>query len=124
MAAERELKRELRALATDSLRASKLHITADIYAKPVDKRKNGNPKWTRTGQLRRGERLVVDTNTWTAQLVNDMNYAEPRHEANKPGRRQINPARTAHWRDEALAEIAPTVGERVRQALQRALREA
>lgn len=126
-AVTREVERATNRLGIEALSVSKRLMTQEIYSKPVDRRKNGKPKWVRTGNLRRSERLelrgaAAAGGVVVAAIVNDAAYAEPRHEANKPGRRQINPARTAHWRDDMLQQLAPRRIEIERELMDRILR--
>ncbi len=69
-----------------------------IYSKPEDVGPSGRKLWVRTGELMAGEHAVLKGDTEVI-LTNAVSYAEPRHEAGKPGRRAINPARFAPWRD-------------------------
>lgn len=120
-AVERELQQAVRQLGVEALAASRKFMTADIYAKPVPKRpRSGKPQWTRTGQLRRAERLQVDTSGYQVTLVNDMAYAEPRHEAGKPGRR--NTRYPAHWRDQTIAALKDRPAALCEAAIERALK--
>jgi hypothetical protein len=119
-AVEPLLQEAARRLAVEALATSRQLLTSEIYDKPVDRRANGKPKWTRTGQLRRAERVEVRPGP-SVVLVNDQAYAEPRHEANKPGRRVINVNRTAHWRDDTLTKLRGRPAELYRAAILRAL---
>jgi len=83
---------------------SKRAMQTLIYSKPEDIGRSGRRLWVRTGALMAGEKARVKA-PGVVTLTNNVSYAEPRHEANKPGRRQINPARTAHWRE----VIGPTI---------------
>lgn len=103
-AVEPEFRKTTNGLAVSALKFCRERLTADIYALPVPKRpRSGKPMWRRTGNLRRSERAEVK-DAYTAAIVNDAVYAEPRHEAGKPGRR---PTRyPAHWRDELREAFA------------------
>ncbi len=79
------------------------HMDRDIYAKPVDRSSTGRPLWHRTRDLRAAERPEYAPDGAGVKLVNAMTYAEPRHEAGKPGRRLTK--RPAHWRDEMREEL-------------------
>jgi hypothetical protein len=83
--------------------------------------RRGDRKWVRTGHLRRSERVEI-LNVYSCALVNDAVYAEPRHEAGKPGRRNINPARESHWRDDVVEDLRSAVLELRRQAILKVLR--
>lgn len=98
-----EVRRTVRQLGERVLAAGLRHMEADIYAKPVDRSGTGRPKWQRTGDLKRAERLEWAPDGAGFTLTNALDYAEPRHEAGKPGRRKTT--RPAHWREEALAEL-------------------
>jgi hypothetical protein len=95
-----EVRRTIRGLAELHLATSLKQMEAGIYSKPEDVSGTGRKKWVRTGRLRAGERVLFSEDGAGFTLTNVADYAEPRHEANKPGRRRINPARTSHWRDE------------------------
>jgi hypothetical protein len=69
-----------------------------IYSKPEDESTTGRKLWVRTGQLLNNEKSLLKGDGEIV-LTNATDYAEPRHEAGKPGRRAINPARFAPWRD-------------------------
>ena len=102
-----EVERATRELGLLALGESRRLMTAEIYSKPVDKRKDGKAKWTRTGALRRAERLQ-SRGFGKVSLVNDMVYARRRHEANKPGYPyHVAAGRTAHWRDDMRQRIEP-----------------
>jgi hypothetical protein len=114
------IERVNRELANEALDVSQRLMKREIYSKPEDRRANGQPKWRRTGQLAARERTEI--RGLTVYLVNETPYAEARHEANKPGRRQINPQRTAHWRDDALRDLRPRILAARRAAVLAALR--
>src|SRR5215831_17899091 len=91
------MRNELRRIGLAALDRSRQIMSQEIYSKPEDRSSTGRPKWVRTGALYRGEVLEeIDPVLSVFAIDNAVSYAEPRHEANKPGRRQINPARTAH----------------------------
>jgi hypothetical protein len=100
-AVPREFRKTMNGVKISLLKYEKELMTTEIYGIPEDKRKNGKPKWRRTGHLRRSERGEV-TDPYTVRLVNDAAYGLPRHEAGKPGHRKINPLRVSHWRDKAI----------------------
>lgn len=89
-------------LAAQVEKLAKLAMTQLIYSKPEDVSATGRKLWTRTGRLIGAEKAAVSGNNEIV-LSNGVDYAEPRHEAGKPGRRPINPARFAPWR-EAIRE--------------------
>ena len=99
-------------------------INRGIYSKPEDVSPTGRKLWVRTGMLKAGEfvRLEDTFETTAVVITNFVPYAEPRHEANKPGRRQINPARTSHWRDETVAKMRPVMLALIRDAERRIVR--
>jgi hypothetical protein len=112
------MRREFEAIGNLAHTVATQLITREIYAKPEDVTPAGKPKWRRTNLLAHSEQppvFTIDSGRLTCTLVNTAVYAEPRHEANKPGRRRINPARTAHWRDDMLAILATEVPERLRR---------
>jgi hypothetical protein len=84
---------------------SKRKMKELIYDNPIPVGKSGKPKWKRTRMLYRGEKVEVkrEHGEINITLVNDVTYAEPRHEAGKPGRRHTN--FPAHWRDDAREEF-------------------
>ena len=95
-------------------------INRGIYDKPEDTSPTGRKLWVRTNRLKNHEFVLLremGDDRFELVIRNDMPYAEPRHEANKPGRRRINPYRTAHWRDDALANLQPWLDRRLRDAL-------
>ena len=117
----RELGGAARGIAVSALRLSKELLTTQVYALPEDRTSKGKKKWRRTGHLRRGEKFEVRSNIEVA-IVNTANYAEPRHEAGKPGRRGINPLRKSHWRDDMADVMRPIAVEIWHEALQDALK--
>jgi hypothetical protein len=97
-----------------------------IYSKPEDVSSTGRKKWVRTGRLRNAETVTLTrgpgADVFSLTLKNPVSYAEPRHEAGKPGRRKTN--RPAHWQDETrkacqsrLKEYAAAIPVRVKQAI-------
>jgi len=118
--------REFRAIGELAHTVANQLITREIYSKPEDTWPSGKPKWRRTNFLAVSEQPPVFTEeggNLTCTLVNTAVYAEPRHEANRPGRRRINPARTAHWRDDMLDILAAEIPERLRRTQTAILRE-
>ncbi len=112
-----EFRKTMQGVGIAALARSKQLMTEQIYAIPEDlsrsgearqKRlkaqgkkftaRKGDKKWTRTGNLRRSEKFEVRS-PYEVAIVNYAAYAEPRHEAGKPGRRNINPLRESHWQD-------------------------
>src|SRR5436190_24346529 len=75
-----EVRRTVRGLREQMLASSLKHMQADIYDKPVDVSSTGRPKWKRTENLKRAEKLEFDGDGAGCRLVNEMPYAEPRHE--------------------------------------------
>ncbi len=104
------MRNELRRFGQKAVQLSRIKMRNEIYSKPPDFSKSGRPKWIQTGNLLLSEELVEESSDSFA-LVNTASYAEPRHEANKPGRRQINPARTAHWQDDTMAQLKDEMPE-------------
>lgn len=111
-----------RGIAISARRLSVEFMTQGIYALDVDRTASGKKKWRRTGHLRRSEQYEVRSPVEIA-IVNRANYAEPRHEAGKPGRRRINPARETHWRDEMAAIMRPIAVEQWRETVHDVLGE-
>lgn len=99
-----EMRRAVQQLGRRALAISLKHMNADIYAKPVDATASGKPKWRRTGQLKGHERVVPSVDGLGFALVNDMEYAEARHEMGKAGSKRKT-TRPAHWRDEMREEL-------------------
>ena len=91
-----------------------------IYSKPEDVNPvTGRKLWERTGRLKAEEFASLEdhgNDSVRVVLVNHMPYAEPRHEANKPGRRRINPYRTAHWRDATVQKLRPVMARMLQDA--------
>jgi hypothetical protein len=106
------MRNELRLISLAALQRSKNLMNEEIYAKPEDRSSTGRPLWVRTGDLYAGETMEEESHDSFA-IENAVAYAEPRHEANKPGRRRINPYRTAHWRDDMITEIETVMPERL-----------
>ncbi len=96
---ETEFKATMRGVAVSALKFTKEKLTTEVYAIPEDRTKAGKKKWRRTGHLRRSEKFEV-RGPYAVAIVNTASYAVPRHEAGKPGHRNINPARISHWRDD------------------------
>lgn len=119
---DREFMASSRGLATSMVRFDKEKMTEEIYSLPEDRTAKGKKKWRRTGALRRAERFEVP-DPYTILIINDMNYAEPRHEAGKPSRRGINPLRESHWRDELVETFRPIVLDVRRETLLAILRQ-
>lgn len=102
--ASKEFAATTKGVAVSALARSKHFLTEQIYAIPEDVRKNGKKAWRRTGHLRRSEKFEI-RDPYTVAIVNTAAYALPRHEAGKPGHRNINPLRISHWRDDLQAEF-------------------
>jgi len=94
--------------------------TPFIPGTPKRGSKGAQKAWKRTGALRRGERVEVP-NSYRVDVVNDVVYAEPRHEAGKPGRRRTR--FPAHWRDEWKQEFRPRVQMAYREAVLRIMKQ-
>lgn len=124
-ALEREFGATIRGVAVSALAFTKKLMTEQIYAIPEDRTRKGEArfqtalgsgkrfqarkgdrKWVRTGHLRRSEKFEI-RGPYQVDIVNTAAYAEPRHEAGKPGRRKINPLRASHWRDELVETFGP-----------------
>lgn len=76
-----------------------------IYSLPEAVAASGRQLWTRTRNLINAEKGEVRGSGEVA-LTNEMVYAHRRHEANRPGFEfHVDPARTAHWRDEIQPEL-------------------
>jgi hypothetical protein len=118
----RGVRKAIQSVGQMALRRSNALITKEIYSKPEDQTASGKPKWRRTGQLAHRETLAFEDDGLTAVIVNETAYAEPRHEAGKPGRRKINPNRVAHWRDDMVAELRQVFPELIHQTLVSSLR--
>lgn len=111
---EREFGATMRGVRTAAERYCKETLIAEVYAIPEDRTKSGKKKWTRTRRLLNAEKAVL-SDPFTVEVVNATLYAEPRHEAGKPGRRKINPLRESHWRDELLATFRPLLADLCQQ---------
>ena len=120
---EPRMKREFRAIGQLAKQVSDRLLTQEIYSKPEDRTPSGRYKWRRTNRLAVSENLSFSEDGYQAILDNTAEYAEPRHEANKPGRRKINPYRTAHWRDDMLDILAAEIPERLMRVNADILRE-
>jgi len=96
-AVEPEFRKTTRSLGIIAVTFTRERMDADIYDQPIPRSATGRPLWQRTGKLRRGEKSEV-LDAYTVRIVNDASYAEPRHEAGKPGRRKTR--YPAHWRDD------------------------
>jgi len=113
---EPRMKREVSALGQLAKSVSDRVLKQEIYDKPEDVRPSGKPKWRRTNLLAVSQTVDFAEDGYTVVLGNSADYAEPRHEANKPDRRKINPYRTAHWLDDTLQILSEEVPERLRRA--------
>ncbi len=144
---EPELRQTMGAFGTSAVRLTKEIMTREIYSIPEDRTgrgearfqrflrtrrpgqvfapRKGDRKWVRTGHLRRSERFEVRGSGLAMEMavVNDANYAEPRHEAGKPGRRKINPQRESHWRDDMHRLLDPLFQEAIAEAVRDVMRE-
>ncbi len=116
------MKAEVRAIGDLALSLSNRLMTQEIYSKPETIGPKGRPLWRRTNYLAVSEHLETNDGERIV-LVNEASYGEPRHEANKPGRRQIDPARTAHWRNDMLLIMDREIPERIRRLQLAILRE-
>lgn len=116
-----EFQKTMRGIGVQALAFCRKQMTTDIYAKPVPRRpRSGKPMWTRTGNLRRSER-IGQRDPFTVTIVNDADYALPRHEMGKPGHR---PTRyPAHWRDELLKTFQPILAAALRRTVQEILKD-
>lgn len=102
-----------RGLARSALKLSKEKMTEGIYALPVPKRpRSGKPMWRRTGHLRRSEQWEV-RGPASFVIKNTASYAEPRHEAGKPGRRKV--LYVSHWQEEMAEVMRPICQEQWRE---------
>jgi|GEM_PF-4584271 len=114
----REFTQTTRGVGVSALAFDKQKMTEEIYAVPEDLSASGKKRqasaaargkkftpvgkdkaWRRTGHLRRSEKFDI-LDPYTVAIVNTASYALPRHEAGKPGHRNINPARVSHWHDD------------------------
>lgn len=120
---DKVLRQEARAIGLSALKFTKDHMTQTIYAIPEDRTRKGKKKWRRTGNLRRSEKFEVREGGLVVAIVNTASYSVPRHEAGKPGHRNINPLRVSHWRDAMLETFQPSVLPEWQAAVQKILRE-
>lgn len=116
--AEKAFQQTIKGVAVSAVAFTKAKMTEEIYAIPEDLSASGkrrqasasargkrftpvgkDKKWRRTGNLRRSEKFLI-VSPYEVHIVNTAAYAEPRHEAGKPGHRKINPLRVSHWRDD------------------------
>lgn len=109
------LRREMREIGRRAKALSDQLLSQEIYSKPEDRSPTGRPLWRRTNYLAVSETLDFEESDTQAIIDNEAEYAAARHEANKPGRRQINPARTAHWRDDMIGVLAREMPEQIHQ---------
>ncbi len=116
------LKREFAALGQLAIAVDERLLTEEVYSKPEDVTPTGRMKWRRTNFLAAMETMRMEEGGTRIVIDNLAPYAEPRHEANKPARRQINPLRTAHWRDDMLLVLGSVVTERLQRVKARVLR--
>ncbi|HEY9014957.1 MAG TPA: hypothetical protein VIM84_07835 [Gemmatimonadales bacterium] len=110
-----ELANTTKGLARSANKLSKEKMTEGIYALPIPKRpRSGKPQWRRTGHLRRSETFEV---RGPVEFVtrNTAAYAEPRHEAGKPGRRKVR--YVSHWQDETREVMQPLAVELWRETI-------
>lgn len=120
---EPRMRAEFRAIGDLALSVSDRLLTEEVYSKPEDVSPSGRPKWRRTNLLAVSEVEHLEEDGTRIVLENLTDYGEPRHEANKPGRRRINPYRTAHWRDDMLDILAAEVPERLMRVQAGIMRE-
>lgn len=111
-----QFRRTAEALARNAEERAKERMRETIYAVPEDTSRTGRKKWVRTERLLEGEHGRL-RGAFEVVLVNDQRYAEPRHEAGKPGRRKIDPRRVSHWRDDVAQELRPVATEAFHKAL-------
>jgi hypothetical protein len=118
---EPEFRKTTKGLATEALAFCRKRMTDLIYANAIPTRpRSGKPMWRRTGNLRRSERVEL-RDSYTAVVVNDANYALPRHEMGKDGHRQTR--FPAHWRDELREVFAPKCIYAYRKTVENILRK-
>lgn len=144
---EPELRQTMGSFGVSAVRLTKEIMTREIYSIPEDRTargearfqrflrtrgagqsfrpQRGDRKWVRTGHLRRSERFVVEGSglDMRVAVLNDANYAEPRHEAGKPGRRNINPQRRSHWRDDMFEVLNPVFQDLIAEVVRDVMRE-
>ena len=116
-----EMRKSLRGLGSSMVAYCRERLTEEIYAIPEDVTSTGKKKWKRTRQLLKGEQYELREPDSVA-VINKTPYAEPRHEAGKPGHRKINPLRVSHWRDELVTTFRPIVTDVARLTLQAIIR--
>jgi hypothetical protein len=121
VALEREIRKTSRSIGQNAVRTSRHFMEEQIYSVPEDRTAAGKAKWQRTRKLLRGEKYEVLANL-AVRVYNEADYAEPRHEAGKPGHRKINPLRVSHWRDEMIEVMRPIALEGWAAAVRDALR--
>lgn len=107
---DREFRATARGIGLSAVKFCKERLTSTVYAIPEDVSSTGRKKWRRTGNLRRSEQMEV-TSPYEVIVVNRAAYAVARHEAGKPGRRNINPLRISHWRDVLVETFRPLVAD-------------
>jgi hypothetical protein len=93
-----------------------------IYSKPEDVNpRTGRRLWVRTGKLKASERVSLShqSDVIELHLKNTADYAEPRHEAGKPGRRKTK--RPAHWRDETVKVLRLRIRDAARATARKVL---
>lgn len=116
----REILRASEHIGEVALNLSRQLMEQQIYAIPEATTKAGKKKWVRTRQLLNAE--TFDRSELPDVIItNDMPYAEPRHEAGKPGRRNISPLRESHWEDDMFEQMAQFSLDRWDDAVQIAL---
>jgi hypothetical protein len=120
---DKVLRQEARAIGLSALNFTRQRLTETVYAIPEDRTKKGKKKWRRTGNLRRSEKFDIREGGLVVAIVNTASYSVPRHEAGKPGHRNINPLRISHWRDDLLETFQPSVLPEWRDAVLKVLRE-
>jgi hypothetical protein len=84
------------------------------YARPIPRRKNGRPQWTRSGDWQRGQTITRRRLVRLVGATNRSRVYEPRLATLRTERR--NPAA-----EEALRRIEPQVGPVFRQEIKNAL---
>jgi len=107
---EKEFAQTMRGVRISAQKFCKETMIAEIYAIPEDRTKSGKKKWQRTRRLLNAEKAVL-TDPFTVEMINPTPYAQPRHEAGKPGRRKINPLRESHWRDKLVETFRPILAD-------------
>jgi hypothetical protein len=120
------LKSEFRRIGSLAHQLANRLLTQEIYSKPEDVSPSGRPKWRRTHFLAVSEKpaqFIEHGDGIDCRLENTAEYAEPRHEANKPGRRRINLYRTAHWHDDMVQIMVAEIPVRLGRLIVQFLRE-